>query len=71
MPCNLLPFAMDSGGNYYALNLKNKKIYYYLTDEWDENASREYNFETNTRYIAQSFNYFINHLSKKRNKAGR
>ena len=62
-------FAMDSGGNYYALNLKNKKIYYYLTDEWDENASREYNFETNTRYIAQSFNYFINHLSKKRNKA--
>ena len=62
MPCNLLPFAMDSGGNYYALNLKNKKIYYYLTDEWDENASREYNFETNTRYIAQSFNYFINHF---------
>ena len=55
-------FAMDSGGNYYALNLKNKKIYYYLTDEWDENASREYNFETNTRYIAQSFNYFINHF---------
>ena len=62
MPSNLLPFAMDSGGNYYALNLKNKKIYYYLTDEWDENASREYNFETNTRYIAQSFNYFINHF---------
>lgn len=62
MPCNLLPFAMDSGGNYYALNLKNKKIYYYLTDEWDENVSREYNFETNTRYIAQSFNYFINHF---------
>ena len=62
MPCNLLPFAMDSGGNYYALNLKNKKIYYYVTDEWDENASREYNFETNTRYIAQSFNYFINHF---------
>lgn len=62
MSCNLLPFAMDSGGNYYALNLKNKKIYYYLTDEWDENASREYNFETNTRYIAQSFNYFINHF---------
>ena len=62
MPCNLLPFAMDSGGNYYALNLKNKKIYYYLTDEWDESASREYNFETNTRYISQSFNYFINHF---------
>ena len=62
MPCNLLPFAMDSGGNYYALNLKNKKIYYYLTDEWDENASREYNFETNTCYIAQSFNFFINHF---------
>lgn len=62
MPCDLLPFAMDSGGNYYALNLKNKKIYYYLTDEWDENFSREYNFETNTRYIAQSFNYFINHF---------
>ena len=39
MPCNLLPFAMESGGNYYALNLKNKKIYYYVTDEWDENAS--------------------------------
>lgn len=62
MPCNLLPFAMDSGGNYYTLNLKNKKIYYYLTDVWDENASREYNFETNTRYIAQSFNFFINHF---------
>lgn len=62
MPRNLLPFAMDSGGNYYTLNLKNKKIYYYLTDVWDENASREYNFETNTRYIAQSFNFFINHF---------
>ncbi len=62
VPHNLLPFAMDSGGNYYALNLKNKKIYYYLTDEWDDNVSREYNFETNTRYIAQSFNYFINHF---------
>ncbi len=62
MPCNLLPFAMDSGGNYYALNLKNKKIYYYLIDEWDDNVSREINFETCTRYIAQSFNYFINHF---------
>lgn len=62
MPCNLLPFAMDSGGNYYTLNLKNKKIYYYLTDEWDENASKKYNFEINTRYISQSFNYFINHF---------
>ena len=56
MPCNLLPFAMDSGGNYYALNLKNKKIYYYLIDEWDDNVSREINFETCTRYIAQSLN---------------
>lgn len=62
IPSNLLPFAMDSGGNYYALNLKNKKIYYYYTDVWDENASREYNFEANTQYISQSFNYFINHF---------
>ncbi len=62
MPSNLLPFAMDSGGNYYALNLKNKKIYYYLNDEWDENVSKERNFEICTRYIAQSFNYFINHF---------
>lgn len=62
MPSNLLPFAMDSGGNYYALNLKNKKIYYYLIDEWDDNVSRENNFETCTCYIAQSFNYFINHF---------
>lgn len=62
MPSNLLPFAMDSGGNYYALNLKNKKIYYYLIDEWDDNVSRENNFEICTRYIAQSFNYFINHF---------
>ena len=42
MPCNLLPFAMDSGGNYYALNLKNKKIYYYVTDEWANQALFDY-----------------------------
>lgn len=64
LPRNLLPFAMDSGGNYYALNLKNKKIYYFVTDVWDDNLSREDNFKENTTYIAQSFKFFISHFEE-------
>lgn len=64
LPRNLLPFAMDSGGNYYALNLKNKKIYYFVTDVWDDNLSREDNFKENMRYIAQSFKFFISHFEE-------
>ena len=62
MPKELLPFAIDSGGNYYTINIKNKKIYLYLKDQWNDNFTVEKNFRCNAIYISQSFQYFISNL---------
>lgn len=59
---SLLPFAIDSGNNLYALHKKSNAIYYVVMDIWNDALSKEENFEENSTKIASSFKYFITHL---------
>ena len=58
----LLPFAIDSGNNLYALHKKSLAIYYVVMDVWNDALSNEDNFAENSTKIASSFKYFITHL---------
>lgn len=59
---NMLPFAIDSGNNLYAIHKKTLCIYYIVMDIWHEEWSCEENFEANSTKIASSFRYFVSHL---------
>lgn len=59
---SLLPFAMDSGNNLYAIHNKTLCIYYIVMDIWHDEWSCEENFKANSTKIASSFRYFITHL---------
>ena len=62
---NLLPFAIDSGNNLYAIHNKTLCIYYIVMDMWHDEWTCEENFEANSTKIASSFRYFITHLLPK------
>lgn len=62
LPSGLVPFAIDSGGNFYSINVSNKKIYYCLMDQWDNKKTNEMNYKQNIVQIAQSFKYFVDNL---------
>lgn len=59
---SLLPFAIDSGNNLYAIHRKTLHIYYIVMDTWHNEWSNEDNFKANSTKIASSFRYFITHL---------
>lgn len=59
---SLLPFAIDSGNNLYAIHNKTLCIYYIVMDIWHDEWSCEENFKANSTKIASSFRYFITHL---------
>lgn len=59
---SMLPFAIDSGNNLYAIHIKTLCIYYIVMDIWHDEWSCEENFKANSTKIASSFRYFITHL---------
>ena len=62
LPLGFVPFAIDSGGNFYSINVSNKKIYYCLMDQWDNKKTNEMNYKHNIVQVAQSFKYFVDNL---------
>ena len=59
---NMLPFAIDSGNNLYAIHTKTLCIYYIIMDIWHDEWADEENFKANSTKIASSFRYFVTHL---------
>lgn len=59
---NMLPFAIDSGNNLYAIHTKTLCIYYIIMDIWHDEWTDEENFKENSTKIASSFRYFVTHL---------
>lgn len=55
LPENFLPFAQDSGGNTFCIDLSDGKIYLWLVQE---------EIEDSIVLLASSFNEFINGLSE-------
>lgn len=62
VPQNLLPYAMDCGGNYICLGLDDGIIYYFNRFDWNDELSAEQNLSLNTTPIAPSFSCFIDNL---------
>lgn len=59
---SLLPFAIDSGSNLYAIHRDTLHIYYIVMDIWHDEWSKDENFKENSTKIASSFRYFVTHL---------
>ena len=57
IPESFIPFADDSGGNYFCLDRKTGKIYFFIMDEDSDFKSRQ-------RYLAPSLKEFIEGLVK-------
>ena len=64
LPRELLPFAIDWGGNYFCVNQLDEKIYYFIRDSWSDNLTLEKNWIVNTRYITDGFSKFVKGLRK-------
>ena len=62
IPPALIPFALDWGGNYICLEKDSGKIAYYVRDVWSDKLSREANFQSNTRPLADTFPAFLARL---------
>ncbi|CAH1545056.1 hypothetical protein THOG05_570012 [Vibrio rotiferianus] len=61
LPSDLLPFAVDWGGNYICINKMNE-IVFYAVDRWYEDLDNHDNMNRNKRVICQSFEDFTNSL---------
>jgi hypothetical protein len=61
-PEYLIPFAYDSGANYFAMHIKTNEIFFIAMDTWRDSISREDNFEINTTKLANNFSDFIDGL---------
>ena len=62
LPSHLIPFAIDWGGNYICLNKKDDSIVYYVFDTYCKKSTLEENFEGNSKYLCNSFEYYLSHL---------
>ncbi|MCA3909846.1 SMI1/KNR4 family protein [Vibrio vulnificus] len=61
LPSDLLPFAVDWGGNYICIN-KMSEIFFYSVDRCCEDLDNHESINRNKRFICQSFEDFINSL---------
>ncbi|WP_044422852.1 SMI1/KNR4 family protein [Pseudomonas syringae group genomosp. 3] len=59
IPKNLLPFAIDDGGNFFCLDLIKGAVGFYATDSFDSKSSIAINQAGAYRWLASSFEQFI------------
>ena len=62
LPKNLLPFAMDWGGNYFCIDHQNEKVYLFVRDVWSDNLSKEENLDLNSKFLCESFDDFLSNI---------
>lgn len=63
LPPHLIQFAFDWGGNYYCVDHRDGKVYFFVRDVWSDNLTIEKNWIVNTRYVTTSFKSFIDNLA--------
>jgi cell wall assembly regulator SMI1 len=62
IPKTLLPFATDDGGNFFCLDLTEGDVCFYATDSFDSNSSYAANHAKAYRWLASSFDTFVEGL---------
>jgi cell wall assembly regulator SMI1 len=62
IPKTLLPFATDDGGNFFCLDLPDGDVCFYATDSFDPNSSYAANHAKAYRWLASSFDAFVEGL---------
>lgn len=62
IPQTLLPFAIDDGGNFFCLDLTDGNVCFYANDIFDPNSSFSTNHAKAYRWLASSFQDFIEGL---------
>jgi hypothetical protein len=63
LPKHFVPFSMDPGANLFCLNTEDASIYYWINDSFDPALDRVKNQERSERYLANSFDEFLNSLT--------
>ena len=64
LPRNLIPFAIDHGGNYFCLDGDNR-VYFYAIDAWNPELAFDANARRAKRYLVNGLRVFVNRLRKK------
>ena len=65
-PSELIPFAIDHGGNYFVIDANDGKIFFYAIDAWDDDLTNEQNKDKAKKCLCNSFYEFIEKLSSKK-----
>jgi len=62
IPQTILPFAIDDGGNFVCLDLKDGCVCFYATDTYDPDLTTAQNHLNSYRWLADSFSDFLSGL---------
>jgi cell wall assembly regulator SMI1 len=62
VPKNMLPFAIDPGGNFFCLDVADGSVSYWLNDVWDATLSVDANRVKAQRVLSDSFDDFLKAL---------
>jgi hypothetical protein len=62
IPQNIIPFAIDWGGNFFCINQDDNSILFYTVDSFNDDLTLKENHKNAQLYLAPSFNVFINNL---------
>lgn len=62
VPQTLLPFAIDDGGNFFCLDLSDGNVCFYAVDSFDSDSNFATNHARAYRWLAVSFQEFIDGL---------
>lgn len=63
LPVGHLPFGGDSGGNFYLIDPSDEHVWYMPMDEWHHDESAQENWKRSGRFVARSFEDFLNALT--------
>lgn len=62
IPRNIIPFAIDWGGNFFCINQDDNSVLFYAVDSFNDELTLEENHKNAQLYLAPSFNVFIKNL---------
>lgn len=62
IPQNIIPFAIDWGGNFFCINQDDNSVLFYAIDLFNDELTLEENHKNAQLYLAPSFDVFINNL---------
>jgi hypothetical protein len=68
LPSELIPFAIDHGGNYFVIDVNDGKIFFYAIDAWDDELTNDQNKLKAKKHLCDSLSKFLENLSSRKGR---